>query len=314
MGGGRVSMGGAEAQECKSRRHCPATTLPPSDALPGRGRQRFGKIRDGHRTSALAPSQELRGAPEAAIGARSQRLRARWPYRRLTRDSHHIRNAPGGERITESRHHSVSRIRDHRGERQSFLAQMGDALEGDLPLRLERHLLRNSRLPPATAIVDPGLRNVETISGGNAHSLLGQRHRDGDLAVVLLTEHAAVLARHSDRVPPFLRNSCVVPYPGRHCAMTLHLLQYVVTRYPQDRLVIPRSIGNEVMQRLMAGPNVPRVDTGGHRLRALSLPRPTGAPPIRTQRLAAGPVPQHRGPPPPGGPASALRAPRSLPP
>src|SRR6266851_9044609 len=172
---------------------------------------------------------------------------------------------------------------------------MGDALEGDLPLRLERHLLRNSRLPPATAIVDPGLRNVKTIGGGNAHRFVGQRHRDGDLAVVLLTEHAAVLARHSDRVPPFLRNSCVVHYPGRHCAMTLHLLQHVVTRYPQDRLVIPRSIGNEVMQRLMAGPNVPRVDTGGHRLDALSLSGQTEAHQIRTQRLAAVRVPEHGG-------------------
>src|SRR5206468_7638334 len=122
----------------------------------------------------------------------------------------------------------------------------------------------------------------------------GQRHRDRDLAIVLLAEHATVLTRHPDRVPPLLGNPGVVHDPGRHCAVTLHLLQYVVTRYPQDRLVIPRSIGNEVMQRLMAGPHVPRVDTGRHRLNALSLPRQTEAHQIRTQRLAPIRVPEHR--------------------
>src|SRR5216683_7145894 len=45
----------------------------------------------------------------------------------------------------------------------------------------------------------------------------------------------------------------------------------------------------------MAGPNVPRVDTGGHRLDALSLSGQTEAHQIRTQRLAAVRVPEHGG-------------------
>src|SRR5712691_1733391 len=183
---------------------------------------------DRDRMSTLAASDQSWRSPPATIRCWPRRLRARPPGRRLTGDPHHVGDAPLREGITERRHHTESGIRNHRGRRQSFLTQGGDLVECYLPLRLEHHLLRNRRLSPPPTIAGPHLRKVQTIGSGNAYRLVGHGDRNCNLAVVLLAEHATVLARHPDRVTSLLRDPRVVHDPGGHRAVTLHLLQHVL--------------------------------------------------------------------------------------
>src|SRR5712691_1807674 len=229
---------------------------------------------DRDRMSTLAASDQSWRSPPATIRCWPRRLRARPPGRRLTGDPHHVGDAPLREGITERRHHTESGIRNHRGRRQSFLTQGGDLVKCYLPLRLEHHLLRNRRLSPPPTIAGPHLRKVQTIGSGNAYRLVGHGDRNCNLAVVLLAEHTTVLARHPDRVT-FLR------------------LQHMLPCHLQDRFLVPRSVGNKVMQGLMARLHVPRINPGGHWLDALPLSGQTQADQIPAQRLSPILVPEH---------------------
>src|SRR5713101_5933563 len=290
-------MSRADPHACEPRTHGATIALPPSDRLPGRIGQRFRQGLDRDRMSTLTASDQSWRSPPATIRWWPRRLRARPPGRRLTGDPHHVGDAPFREGITKRRHHTESGIRNHRGRRQSFLAQRGDLVECYLPLRLERHLLRNRRLSPTPTIAGPHLRKVQTIGRRNAHRLVRHGDRNCNLAVVLLAEHTTVLARHPDRVTSLLRDPRIVRDPGGHRAVTLHLLQHVLPCHLQDRFLVPRSVGNKVMQGLMTRPHVPRVDSGGHRLNALPLSGQTQADQIPAQRPSPILVPEHGGNP-----------------
>src|SRR5260370_15738205 len=219
--------------------------------------------------STLAASYQRRRSPPTRVGQRRLRLHSRTPCRRLTGHSPHVRDAPFRKCITERGDHTESRVRNNRRRRQSLLAQLGDLVECYLPLRLERHLFWNRRLPPPPTIAGPRLRKVQAIGSGNAHRLVGHGDRNRDLAVVLLSQNPTVLSRHPDRVTSLLRNPRVVYDPRGHRALTLHLLQHVLPRHPQDLFILPRRIGAKVMQGLIPSPHVARIDAGRHRLPTL---------------------------------------------
>src|SRR5207249_6917990 len=129
--------------------------------------------------------------------------------------------------------------------------QPGNLVKRYLPLRLECHWLGDRGLLSTPTILGPRLRKIEAIGRGDAHRLIGHRHRDRDLAIVLLAEHTTVLAHHTDRVSSLLRDPSVVYDPSGHRAMPLHLLQDVVAGHAQDRFIVPWRVGHEVVQRLM---------------------------------------------------------------
>jgi hypothetical protein len=104
---------------------------------------------------------------------------------------------------------------------------------------------------------------------------MGDRHAHRHLTVLLLAEHPAVLARDADGVAPFLRDSGVVDDPRRHRAMALQGREHRLPGHAQHGPVVPAGVRNEVMHRLMAGPDMARIDPRGHRLDALPLPRQT---------------------------------------
>ena len=273
------------AQTCEPRPHGPTVSLPPGDGLPRRRGQCFGQSTDRERTSTPGASHQLWWSSQTTVGERAERLGTRSPHRRLTGDPHHVGNPLLRKSIAEGRDHAESRVRHHRRQRQPLTAQPGDLLQRNLPLRLERYLLGNRGLLPTPTIVDPDFRKIETIRGGDAHRFIGHRHRDRDLAIVLLAERTTVLPHHTDRVLALLRDACVVHDPSRHRAVPLHLLQDVVAGHPQDRFVVPGRIGHEVVHGLMPRAHMPRIHTSGHRLDALALAGQAQAHEIPSQRL-----------------------------
>src|SRR3954454_18791741 len=68
--------------------------------------------------------------------------------------------------------------------------------------------------PPWCGGPDPLLRQVKIEGNRQAAPVIGQGQRHGDLAVILLAQLAAVLARHADRVGSFLGKAGVVEDPG----------------------------------------------------------------------------------------------------
>src|SRR3954470_20684080 len=85
--------------------------------------------------------------------------------------------------------------------RQAGSRRRTELIERDLRLGLEGDLLRHTRLLAPGWIINPLLRQIETIGDGQAGRAIGERERHGHLAIVLFAELAAGLTRDPDRVP-----------------------------------------------------------------------------------------------------------------
>jgi hypothetical protein len=103
--------------------------------------------------------------------------------------------------------------------------------------------------------------------------LVGDREADGDLAVLLLAELAAVLPRHADGVLALLGEASVVDDPGLDRPVLLDGGQHASAHHGEHGRVGPIGLGDQVVQRLMGGLDPPRLDARGHRLNALALAR-----------------------------------------
>jgi len=72
-----------------------------------------------------------------------------------------------------------------------------------------------------------------------------------------------------------------------------HRLEHPVPSDPQHGRLIPRGVGHEVMHRLMACADMPRIDACRHRLNALALPGQAQPGEIGAGRLPSVGVPEH---------------------
>ena len=96
-----------------------------------------------------------------------------------------------------------------------------------------------------------------------------QAHRH--LAVVLLTQLATILPRHTDRVAALLRKAGVIDDPGGDRALSPQGGQHLLADRGQHRRVAPRRRCNKVVQRLVQAGHVGWVEARRHRLNALAL-------------------------------------------
>jgi len=53
--------------------------------------------------------------------------------------------------------------------------------------------------------------------------------------------------------------------------MAFHRIEHVIARHAQHRRVVPGGVGDKVVQRLVAGADMPRIDPRGDRLHAFPL-------------------------------------------
>src|SRR4051812_42053950 len=109
---------------------------------------------------------------------------------------------------------AITGIHEDDPARQNGLGSRTDLIERNLGFGLEGDLLRHTRLLAPGWIISPLLREIEAIGDGQAGGAIGERERHSHLAIVLLAELAAILARDPDRVPALLGEAGIVDDPG----------------------------------------------------------------------------------------------------
>ena len=76
----------------------------------------------------------------------------------------------------------------------------------DLRFGRKADVLGHAGLAPPHRIVSPVLGKIEPVGDRQAGRMMGDRQRNGHLAIVLLAELPAILPRHSDRMGSLLGN------------------------------------------------------------------------------------------------------------
>jgi hypothetical protein len=74
--------------------------------------------------------------------------------------------------------------------------------------------------------------------------MIGNRQCHGDLTIVLLAQHAAILPPDPDRMPPLLGEARVIDDSSLDRSLTLHLRQYQFADLGQNPLVRPVAFTN----------------------------------------------------------------------
>ena len=126
-----------------------------------------------------------------------------------------------------------------------------DLIERDLAAWSGTRSRQEPRPWPSLRDRSPSSRQIEPIGDRQARLIVGDRKRDRDLAIVLLAELPAILARNADRMLALLRKAGVVDDPGPDRPMPLDRSAAPARAPRQQRLVRPRRLGHEMMQRLM---------------------------------------------------------------
>ena len=122
---------------------------------------------------------------------------------------------------------------------------------------------------------------------------VGQRQRNRRLAIVLLAELAAILARHSDRMSSFLGKAGVVDDPSLDRPVRLDGGQRHRPNLGQHRLVRPAALSDKMQKRLVLRRRPLRRRSRRERLHALALAGQQKPSAIITQRLCPVGVADH---------------------
>src|SRR5271168_3693714 len=101
--------------------------------------------------------------------------------------------------------------------------------------------------------------------------MIGDRQRYRDLAIVLLTELAAVLARHPDRMSPLLGKARVIDDPGLDRPAALDRRHDQFAHLGQNRRVRPRCVADKMQQLLVLSRHSRRRRHRRYRFHALAL-------------------------------------------
>ena len=141
-----------------------------------------------------------------------------------------------------------------------------ELVQRDLGLGLEDDIIRHACLSSPVRVIGPLMRQIQAIGDGQAGVIIGGRQAHGNLAVVLFAELPAVLPRHADRVPAFLRHAGVVDDQRADRATLLDDGQDARAHRRQHGVVRPIGFCHEVMERLMRRPHPRRLHARGHRL------------------------------------------------
>ena len=103
------------------------------------------------------------------------------------------------------------------------------------------------------------------------------------------------MARHADRVGSFLGKAGVVEDPGGDRAVPGQRGQHLLANGGEHGRIIPRGLGDEVMQGLVGCLDMPRIEARRHRLDALALAGQQQAGAIAAQRINPVGVADHLG-------------------
>src|SRR3990172_3665346 len=280
-----ITMCHSNAQQGETRLHHAPRPLAPANRPP-RSRRKFS-CQDLHRQRSVvaASAKSARGSSDPMPALCWQRSDPWGPNGNLPRYPHSVGEPARRDRFTKLGHYPVTSIGCHRRPRQLLLKQSIDLLQGNLPLGPKANLGWNPcRLSPLS-IPRPYLGQVQTISARHTHGGIDQRKRHRDLTIVLLAQRSTVLPSYPNGVSALLRNARIIDYPRPHSSVPFQLAKDIVPGNTHHLPLLPRRVGRKVVHRLMACPNVARIDLGCHWLYALSLPRKQKAPQVRSKRF-----------------------------
>src|SRR5262245_41407119 len=201
----------------KPRGKITLAALAPAHSLPSLARQSQGELAGLHRLGTAVSTQQLRLPAAAAPWSGRQWLGSRRPHRDRALHADDVGQLHLGQRVTKGRVVAVARI----GKRYTLWHAVSDRpaylAERDLRLGLEGDLSRHAGLLAALLVVGPRFGEIETHGNRQARLVAGHRQCHRHLAVVLLAELAAVLARNPDGMLALLGDAGVVddPRPDR---------------------------------------------------------------------------------------------------
>ncbi len=99
----------------------------------------------------------------------------------------------------------------------------------------------------------------------------GYRKTHGHLTVVRLAQLSAILVSNPNRVRTFLGKTGIVYDPCFHRSFLDHRRKHFLSHSPEQNLIFPRCIGNQVMHGLMHLPHIVWSKSRRHRFDALAL-------------------------------------------
>jgi hypothetical protein len=240
-------------------------------------------------------AHQLRGTAATRPRQRRQRCRPRRPNRGLRRDAGDIAQPQSADLLAQPGVGAVSGIHQNNPARQTGGIGRPDLLQRDLRLGQKSDRLGDTGRGAARGIAGPFQRQIQPPGDRQARRMVGQRQADRDLAIVPLTELAAILTRHPDRMTAFLRKAGVVDDPGFDRAAAFDNRQGQLLYPAENPLVRPRRVGNKMQQRLVLGRDPGRCRYRRDRLDALAVARQQQAQAVIAQWLYPIRVPDHLG-------------------
>jgi len=159
-------------------------------------------------------AHQLRGTAATRPGQRRQRCRPRWPHRGLRRDAGDIAQPQSADLLAQPGTAAIPGIHQYNPARQTGLVSRPDLLQRDLRLGQKSNRLGDAGRGAALGISGPLQRQIQAPGDRQARRMIGQRQADRNLTVVPLTELAAILTRHPDRMASLLGKAGVVDDPG----------------------------------------------------------------------------------------------------
>src|SRR4051812_9113877 len=128
------------------------------------------------------------------------------------------------------------------------------------------------------------LGQVELKGDWQAGVLVGQGQTDRYLTIFFLAQRRTVLSGDANRVPAGLGDAGVVEDPGLDRTGLLERRQSAPADDVEHRLIVPRRLGDEVVQRLVGCLDMQRIEPGGHRLDAFAPTRQQQTGAVAAQR------------------------------
>src|SRR5215467_10038803 len=195
----------------------------------------------------------------------------RLPNRHRTLHAHDILHFHLGQCQAEPGIVAVSGIGQHYALRNPSLAGSLNLLQRKLWLGLKLDLFGNTGLLSPFLILDPNFRQIQPIGHRHARRVGGDGQTDSHSTVILFADLATVLPGYPHRFLALLRESRIIHHPSHYWSLAQHCWQYKIQSTVQHSLIIPRSIGDYMVQGLMHAADVVGGQTSSHRLNALTI-------------------------------------------
>jgi hypothetical protein len=155
---------------------------------------------------------------------------------------------------------TIGRVSKHNARRHAVCDRVLDLADRNMLLGLEGDLLGDACFFALLRVVRPTLGQIEAVRDGKTRGLVCHGEGDGNLAILLFSEHPTPLLGDVDGVPPLLRVARVIDDPCPIRVEVLDARQRLVSCRCQQDTVAPRRRRDQMVHRLMSRPNLVNPD------------------------------------------------------